>query len=58
MDDTLIIVSLEPVRMVTNTIASHREAPEKSGHHNVPGRNQEVSGSFTVSVNVSYVNME
>ena len=42
-DDTLIIVSLEPVRMVTQINRKPLRAQEKSGHHNVPRRNQQVS---------------
>ena len=44
MDNTLIIVSLEPMRMVTKLKRKSLRPLEKSGHHNVPGRNQEVSG--------------
>ena len=41
MDDTLTILSLEPNGgWSQNTHASHRD---KSGHHNAPGKNQEVS---------------
>ena len=36
MDDTLISVSLEPMRMVTKLNRKSLRAPEKSGHHNVP----------------------
>ena len=44
MDKILIIVSLEPMRMVTKLNRKSLGALEKSGHHNVPERNQEVSG--------------
>ena len=37
MDDTQIIVSPESMKVVTMM-----RALEKSGHHNVPGKNQEV----------------
>ena len=43
MDDTLIAVSLLPMRMVTKLNRKSRRAPGKSGHHNVPGKNREVS---------------
>ena len=41
-----MIVSLEPTRMVTKLHSKSLKALEKSGRHNVPGRNQrqEVSG--------------
>ena len=42
--DTLISVSLEPMRMVTKLNRKTLRAPEKSGHHNMPGGNQEVLG--------------
>ena len=46
MDDTLTILSLEPMRMVTKLNRKSLRAQEKSGHHNVPGGEQEVSGVF------------
>ena len=39
--------------MVTKLIRMSPRAQEKSGHHNVPRRNQE---SFAVPVSVSHVN--
>ena len=44
MDDTLTIISLKPVKMVTQLNRKSPRAPGKSGHHSVPGRKQEVSG--------------
>ena len=43
MDDTLIIVSLEPMRMVTTLNRKSLRALEKAGHQNVTGKNQVVS---------------
>ena len=43
MVDTLTIVSLEPMKMVTQTNRTSLRAHGKSGLHNVPGRKQEVS---------------
>ena len=43
-DDTLIIVSLEPVKIVAKLKRKSLRALGKSGHHSVPGRNQGVSG--------------
>ena len=43
MDDTLTTLSLEPMRMVTTLNRKSLGAQEKSGHHKVSGRNQEVS---------------
>ena len=42
MDDSLTIVSLEPMKMVTKR--GSLRAQGKSGHHNVPQRKQDVSG--------------
>ena len=55
---TLMIVSLEPMRMVTKLHSKSLRALEKSGRHNVPGRNQDRKSleSLTVPVCVSYVN--
>ena len=39
-----MIVSLEPMRMVTKLDRKPLRALQKSGYHTVPGRNQEVSG--------------
>ena len=44
MDDTLTILSIETTRMVTKLNRKSLRALEKSGHHHVPGRKQEVSG--------------
>ena len=44
IDDTLTILSLEPMRMVTLFNRKSLRALEKSGQRNVPGRKQEVSG--------------
>ena len=41
MDDTLTAISHDPIKMVTKSTAS---TPGKSGHHIVPGKNQDVSG--------------
>ena len=55
MDDTLTILSLEPMRMVTKLNRKSLRALEKSGHHNVPKRIQDVSGVFHSALCVSYV---
>ena len=44
MDDTLTILSTEPMRMVSKLNRKSQRALEKSGHHNVPRRKQEVLG--------------
>ena len=44
MDDTLTILSLEPMRMVTKLNRKSLRALGKSGHHNVLEMSQEVSG--------------
>ena len=44
MDDTLTILFLEPMRMVIKLSRKSPRTVEKSGHQNVTGRNQEVSG--------------
>ena len=44
MDDTLTVVSLEPLKMVTKLHRRSMKAQGKSGHHNVPGRKQDVPG--------------
>ena len=44
VDETLTSLSLEPMRMVTKLNRKSPRALEKSSHHNVPGRNQDVSG--------------
>ena len=42
MDDSLTIVSLEPMKMVTKLNRGSLRAQGKSGHHNVPERKQDV----------------
>ena len=44
MDDALTNLSLERMRMVTKLNRRSLRAPEKSKHHNVTRRNQEVTG--------------
>ena len=44
MDDTLTILSLGPMKMVTKLSRKSSRALEKSGHHYVHGWKQEVSG--------------
>ena len=44
MDDTLIIISLTPLRMVTKHPRKSLRVQEKPGRHNVLGGNQKVSG--------------
>ena len=44
MEDTLATLSHEPKKKVTKLNRKSLGAPEKSGHHSVPGRDQEVSG--------------
>ena len=44
MDGTLTILTLGPMKMVPKLNRKTLRALEKSGHHNVPRRNQEVSG--------------
>ena len=53
MDDTLMIISFEPMRMVTRLNRKSLRASEKSEHHNVP---EKIRKSFPVPVYVSYVN--
>ena len=55
MDDTLTILSLEAMKMVTKLNRKSLSALGKSGHHNVSGRKQEVSGVVHITC-LSYVN--
>ena len=43
-DDTLTFVSLEPMHMVTQLNRKSLRGQVKSGHHSVPGKEQDVSG--------------
>ena len=60
MGDTLRIVSLEEMWMVTELNRKSLRALEKSGRHNVPGRNQDRKSqeSLTVPVCVPYLNTQ